>query len=156
MRYDPASRPDNEMGYYLEGRFEEWNECILRPLVYYCLHHPPAEPPPPPVAALAQRHMALCATCILRCADHGRHGGTWLVLRRAFRCTLIVLAAVVAGPPPRPPENWRELARTSIATLRRWEAGVRDLQRMRRVLERVFRAVCDVEDARMPVERGTA
>ena len=152
MRYDPSSQPNNEMAYYLEGRFEEWNECILRPLVYYCLHYPPAKPPTPAIAALAQRDMTLCVNCITRCAHHDRHGATWAVLRRTFRCTLIILAAVVADGPLRPPENWRELTSISIATLTRWSVGVRDLQRMRRVLDRVFRAVCNVEDARMPVE----
>lgn len=152
MRWDPASQPNNEMAYYLEGRFEEWNECILRPLVYYCLHHPADAPPAPAVASLAQRDMTLCVNCIMRCASHGRHGGTWVVLRRTFRCTLIVLAAVVAGGPLQPPGNWRELTRISIATLGKWSVGVRDLQRMRRVLQRVFAAVCDSEDIRMPVE----
>ncbi|SPO01982.1 uncharacterized protein DNG_04655 [Cephalotrichum gorgonifer] len=152
MRYDPASQPNNEMGYYLEGRFEEWNECILRPLVYYCLHYPPTKPPTPSIVALAQRDMTLCENCILRCANHDRHGGTWVVLRRAFRCTLIMLAAVVADGPLRPPENWRELTSTSIGTFSKWSVGVRDLQRMRRVLERVFRAVCEVVATRMPVE----
>ena len=149
MRYDPASRPNNEMAYYLEGRFEEWNEYILRPLAYYCLHHPPTKPPTPSIAALAQRHMTLCASCIVRCASHNRHGGTWMVLRRAFRCALIMLAAVVADGPLRPPENCRELTRLLLATLARWSAGVRDLQRMKRVLERVFNAVCELEATRM-------
>jgi len=157
MRYDPASQPNNEMAYYLEGRFEEWNEYVLRPLVYYCLHHPPTKPPTLSIASLAQRHMALCASCIVRCASHGRHGGTWMVLRRAFRCALIMLAAVVAavgadgrGPSLlRPPVNWTELTRLLLATLARWEVGVRDLQRMRSVLERVFRAVCVWESTRM-------
>ena len=144
------------MGYYLEGRFEEWNEFILRPLLYYCLHYPPAKPPTPSVVALAQRGMALCATCILRCATHDRHGGTWVVLRRAFRCTLIILAAVVADGPLRPPGDWQELTRTSIATFVRWSAGLRDLQRMRRVLERVFRAVCRLEATRTSIDGGGA
>jgi hypothetical protein len=154
MHYDPDSQPNNEMGYYLEGRFEEWSECILRPLVYYCLHYPSTKPPTPSIVALAQRSMTICGNCILRCASHGRHGGTWALLRRAFRCTLIMLAAVVADGPLRPPENWQELTRTSIATLTRWSVGVRDLQRMRRVMERVFRAVCDIDATRMPVEGG--
>lgn len=152
MRYDPTSQPNNEMAYYLEGRMEEWNECILRPLVYYCLHSPPGKPPPPAIVALGQRDMTLCVNCIMRCASHGRHGGTWVVLRRTFRCTLIILAAVLAEGPLRPPENWQELTGVSIATLRRWAPGVRDLQRMGRVLERVFRAVCEVDASRMPVE----
>ena len=152
MRYDPASQPDNEMGYYLESRFEEWNECILRPLAYYCLHYPSTKPPTPSIVALAQRHMTLCENCILRCANYDRHGGTWLVLRRAFRSTLIILAAVVAYGPVQPPETWRELTSTTIITLTRWSAGVRDLQRMRRVLERVLSAVCDAEASRMVVE----
>lgn len=152
MRYDAASQPHNEMGYYLESRLEEWNECILRPLVYYCLHYPPSKPPTPSITALAQRDMTLCVNCILRCASYDRHGGTWVVLRRAFRCTLIMLAAVVADGPLRPPENWRELTRTSIATLARWSVGARDLQRMRRVLERVFCAVCNLEADIMLVE----
>src|SRR5687767_9412805 len=109
MRYDPSSQPNNEMGYYLEGRFEEWNESILRPLVYYCLHHPPEKPPTSSIAALAQRYMTLCVDSITRCSNHDRHGGTWFVLRRAFRCTLVILAAVVADGPLRPPENWPEL-----------------------------------------------
>lgn len=147
MRYDPASQPNNEMGYYLEGRFEEWNEFILRPLVYYCLHYPPAEPPTPTITALAQRYMALCNDCIVRCSTYDRHGGTWFVLRRTFRCTLVVLAAVVADGPLRPPENWQDLSRLTLATLARWSSGVRDLQRMHMVLERVFHAVCDALEA---------
>lgn len=152
MRYDPSSKQNNEMGYYLQSRFEEWSECILRPLAYYCLHHPPTRPPSPAVATLAQHHMALCEDCILRCASYDRHGGTWMVLRRAFRSTVVMLAAVVAGGAVRPPANWRELAGVSIETFARWAVGVRDLQRMGRVLERVFGAVCELEDGRMEVE----
>ena len=152
MRYDPASQPNNEMAYYLEGRFEEWNECILRPLVYYCLHYPSTKPPTPSIAALAQRGVTLCVNCIMRYTRHDRHGNTWVVLRRIFRCALIILATVIADGPLRPPENWRELTNISIATLSRWSTGVRDLQRMRRVLERVFHAVCDIEASRMPID----
>lgn len=102
--------------------------------------------------ALAQRDMTLCMNCIQRCANHDRHGGTWAVLRRAFRCTLIMLAAVVADGPLQPPENWQELATTSIATFARWSPGVRDVQRMRRVLQRVFRAVCETKATEMAVD----
>lgn len=146
MRYDPASQPDNEMGYYLESRFEEWNESIIRPLVYYCLHHPPTRPPTPAIADLAQCYMELCVDCITRSSSYDRHGGTWFVLRRAFRFTLVILAAVVADGALRPPNNWRELSQTTINTLTRWSPGVRDLQRMRRVLDRVYRSVCEVVD----------
>lgn len=148
MRYDPASQPNNEMSYYLEGRFEEWNEFILRPLVYYCLHVPPTKHPSLDIAALAQDYMTLCTDCIMRCSHYDRHGGTWFVLRRAMRCSLVILATVVADGPLRPPENWQELSRVAIATLARWSVGVRDLQRMHQVLERVFYAVCDLEASR--------
>jgi hypothetical protein len=151
MRYDPTSQPNNEMAYYLEGRFEEWNEVILRPLVYYCLHHPIERPPTPSIATLAQRYMTLCVDSIMRCVNHDRHGGTWFILRRAFRCTLVILAAVVADGTLRPPENWQDLSQTTLATLRRWSAGVRDLQRMRQVLDRVLRAVCDHASKETPV-----
>jgi hypothetical protein len=149
MRYDPVSRPNNEMGYYLEGRFEEWNECILRPLVYYCLHYPPNKPPTHTIAALAQRYMTLCVICIMRCANHDRHGGTRVVLCRAFRCALIMMAAVVADGPLQPPDNWRELTNILVATVTRWSTGAQDLQRMRGVLQRVFNAVCGIEIARI-------
>lgn len=150
MRYEPTTAPSNEMGFYLMSRFEEWSECVLRPLAYYALHRPA----PAPVATLAQRHMALCERCILRCAGYDRHGGTWMVLRRAFRCALVMLAAVVAGGPVKAPEAWRELVGTAIGTLRRWEGGARDLGRMRRVLERAFWRVCEVVEERMEEGEG--
>ena len=156
MRYDPSSQPNNEMGYYLEGRFEEWNESILRPLVYYCLHHPAKNPPSPTIVALAQQYMTLCTDCIMRCSTHDRHGGTWFIIRRSFRCTLVILAAVVAEEPLQPPQNWKELSRMTIETLKRWSPGVKDLQRMRRVLERVFNAVCERETGRASREGQAA
>lgn len=81
---------------YHESRFEGWDECILRPLVYYCLHYLPAKPPTSSIVALAQRDMVLCVNYVLRYAECDHHDSTWVVLRRAFRCMLMRAAGGLA------------------------------------------------------------
>lgn len=139
IQFDPFEQADTELVYYLQGRLEEWREYIRRPLLYYYIHLPASSPPPTDrIVSLAQQEVTICAACIRRCAQHPRHGGTWLLVRRSFRCAALIMAAVLRGGEVRPPGDWKELVGVSLRTLSRWEGEALDLRRMRGVLERLF------------------
>src|SRR5690606_9813005 len=100
-------------------------------LLYYYLHHPPDTPPIPQIFNLARQEVKICAGLIRRVKYHHRHGGTWLLVRRSFRCAMLILAVVIRDGEVQPPPNWLDLVRTSIMTLGRWSSGSPDIQSMR-------------------------
>ncbi|KAL2884120.1 hypothetical protein SGCOL_000057 [Colletotrichum sp. CLE4] len=153
--------PDNELAFYLQGRFQGWRESTLRPLLYCALHgargrcqgredqplptHVQTEeyPTNPRVIHLAQKAVDTCAAMIVKTAHHHRHGGSWFVARRAFSCAVMVLAAVVGAEnhPVEPPSNWASLVRLALRVLGRWGKEARDLEQMRETLQRLFHRV---------------
>ncbi|SPO01821.1 uncharacterized protein DNG_04494 [Cephalotrichum gorgonifer] len=143
IKFEPTNYPPNELAFYLQGRFEDWRECISRPLLYSYLHHPPHLSPSPQVIDVAQQEVALCADIILRSVNHHRHGGTWFVCRAAFRSAVLVLAVIVKGGEVRAPDNWWDLVKFSITTLERWSTEAVDLGRMKDSLEGLLNAVCE-------------
>ncbi|SPO07570.1 uncharacterized protein DNG_10265 [Cephalotrichum gorgonifer] len=125
IQFDPYEQPESELVYYLQGRLEEWREYILRPLLYYYLHHPPSDTPSQQIISLARQEITTCAASIRRCAQHGRHGGTWLIARRSFRCAVLILGVVLQGGPVEAPGDWRELEIKTPALYRIAREGIR-------------------------------
>ncbi|KAK1724247.1 uncharacterized protein BDZ83DRAFT_579008 [Colletotrichum acutatum] len=151
IQFTEHDYPDNELAFYLQGRFQGWRESTLRPLLYCALqgtqargqhdqsqHHPTN----PRVIHLAHKAVDTCAAMIVKTAHHHRHGGSWFVARRAFSCAVMVLAVVAAGNRlVEPPSNWSSLVRLALRVLGRWGREARDLERMRETLQRLFHRV---------------
>ncbi|KAI3546430.1 hypothetical protein CABS03_13053 [Colletotrichum abscissum] len=151
IQFTEHNYPENELAFYLQGRFQGWRESTLRPLLYCALHgtqgrgqHDQSQQhlTNPRVIHLAQKAVDTCAAMIVKTAHHHRHGGSWFVARRAFSCAVMVLAVVAAGNHPvEPPSNWKSLVRLALRILGRWGREARDLERMRETLQRLFHRV---------------
>ncbi|KAJ0305476.1 hypothetical protein COL516b_005170 [Colletotrichum fioriniae] len=151
IQFTEHDYPDNELAFYLQGRFQGWRESTLRPLLYCAIHgthsrgqHGQSQQHPtnPRVIHLAQRAVDTCAAMIVKTAHHHRHGGSWFVARRAFSCAVMVLAVVAAeNRPVDPPSNWNSLVRLALRVLGRWGREAHDLERMRETLQRLFHRV---------------
>ncbi|KAL3298362.1 C6 zinc finger domain-containing protein [Colletotrichum asianum] len=139
IQFDEHRHADNELAFYLQGRFQGWREATLRPLLY-CALHAPGEVNPR-VVELAQKAVDTCSAMVVKTAYHHRHGGSWFVARRAFSCAMMILAARLRDGPVRAPPNWRALVRLALRVVRRWGREARDVERMRSTLERLFNQV---------------
>ncbi len=127
----------------MQHRFLEWRESTLRPLLYIFLHchHSGGAPLPREVVQGGREAVCVAAELITLSAQHHRHGGIWFVARRAFACTLLVLAAVVRYGEAEAPPAWHGLVALALQTLERWAPEAADVAIMRNVLERVYTAV---------------
>ncbi|OCT46892.1 hypothetical protein CLCR_02303 [Cladophialophora carrionii] len=164
--------PTNELSFYLRGRFQDWREFILRPLLYYVVHYKTYRAPqgrqqeraesdcgiPDLALSLAQVHVSVCADLIVHYSKHKRHGGIWFAARRTFLCALVVLATVAAAGDGEgdvssglsvgvhPPQNWLALVTLALQTLSRWSPEAKDVERMRTILQRLFDEVRQREE----------
>ncbi|KAK7417621.1 hypothetical protein QQX98_004442 [Neonectria punicea] len=132
---------DNEFSYFLYGRFSEWRELVLRPIVYHVLHSP-SDSVHSDTVHHAQKAVDLCAALILKHSSLMRHGGSWFFARKTFLAACIVLAVVLQ--PNRglqPPANWKTLLQSSLQTLRFWERDAPDIRKMRIILDSMYHAV---------------
>ncbi|KAL0937151.1 uncharacterized protein CTRU02_206882 [Colletotrichum truncatum] len=143
IQFDEHRHANNELSFYLQGRFQGWRESTLRPLLYCALHAPAGQRGlNARVVELAQKAVDTCAAMVVKTAHHHRHGGSWFVARRAFSCAVMILAARLRnGGPVRTPRNWASLVRLALRVLRRWGREARDVDRMRSTLERLFNQV---------------
>lgn len=142
IRFDPAAEPDNELSFYLQGRFYEWRDHILRPFLYYVLHRNATQAMTPRILSCAQQCVLACANGIPYYDRHHRHGGTWFVCRAMFTFAMTILAVVIGGDQDlRPPTDWDALLDTAISMLRRWESQASDVGVMRSLLERLVTTV---------------
>lgn len=140
LRFDESGPPENEFSFYLQGRFGEWKDYVLRPLIYYAIHT--TTQVRPEILALAQQGIDGCAAVILRNAHHQRHGGTWFVTRRMFSSALTILAVVIRAGDVVPPANWPAFVRLALTVLSRWSGECHDVEKMRQALEDLFARVC--------------
>lgn len=143
IRFQETEPAANEFSFYLQARFGEWTDLVLRPLIYYTIHttHNQIHPE---IINLAQQGIDGCATAIQRnFSHHHRHGGTWFVTRRMFSGALTILAAVVCDRHALPPTDWPSLIMLAHSFLARWSGESCDVERMRQVLEDVFYRVCN-------------
>ncbi|KAH6896640.1 hypothetical protein B0T10DRAFT_161831 [Thelonectria olida] len=138
-----SDRPtDTEFSYFLHGRFSEWQELVLRPIVYYVLHSPTRAAPD--TIQHAQKSINLCTMLIVKNVSQLRHGGSWFFARKSFLCACLILAVVLQ--PSRglqAPSNWPSLVNISLKSLRFWGKDAEDIRRMGGILEYMYRAVCD-------------
>lgn len=130
---------NNEFAHGLRGRFLEWHELILRPILYCILHLPDSQIPTGEFAQLAQRAVNICSMIITGDRLLMRHGGSWFIARRAFSCACQILA-VVLHPTSAviPPPNWQFSVQAVIATLRFWGREAADMRRMAAALDRMY------------------
>ncbi|KAH7153462.1 hypothetical protein EDB81DRAFT_791439 [Dactylonectria macrodidyma] len=134
---------ENEFSYFLYGRFSEWRELVLRPIVYHVLHSPPDQVHLDTVHH-AQKGIDLCADLVSKYSSHLRHGGSWFFARKSFLYTCLILAvALEPNRGLRSPPNWHGLVKVSLDTLKRWGRDAHDVWEMYLTLDSMYRAICD-------------
>ncbi|KAH8714585.1 hypothetical protein BGZ61DRAFT_349210 [Ilyonectria robusta] len=134
---------DNEFSHFLFGRFYEWRELVLRPIVYYVLHSP-AERVHPETVHHAQKGIDLCAALVSKYSSHLRHGGSWFFARKSFLCACLILAVILEpNRGLRPPPNWADLVKIALETLKRWAIDASDIWKMYITLDSMYRAICN-------------
>lgn len=142
IRFDPLDQPDNELAFYLQGRFYEWRHHIQRPFLYHALHRPETHALSPRILSYAQECVFACASGIVYFDRHHRHGGTWSVCRHTFAFALLILAVVAKSDRDLlPPPNWPSSIETAISTLLKWESQSADITFMRSTLQTLFRTI---------------
>ncbi|KAJ3550109.1 hypothetical protein NM208_g145 [Fusarium decemcellulare] len=143
VQFDENVVPDNEFAFGLRGRFLEWHELILRPILYYILHLPCDQAAPPECITLAERAVHLYTQRIDEYQHTLRHGGSWFVTRRIFAYASMILAAV-RDPNRRisVPSTWKLAVLTALRTLKFWGRDAPDVRHMTATLDHMYSAVC--------------
>lgn len=160
-----ASTVNQDLEFFLRGRYLIALERIYRPMLYLAIHYqslPSWVHSTPQISASvfsqAQRAIDNCAELIPNFWYHFRHEWIWNIMRCTFAAAIQILAAVLSNvvtsrhPNPggwtlQPPRNWAALVRLSIRILRHWEAESVDLELMRSTLERMFQGTCRLAGA---------
>ncbi|KAJ8112654.1 hypothetical protein OPT61_g5025 [Boeremia exigua] len=142
IRFDQAGQPDNELSFYLQGRFDKWRIYVSMPVLYYVLHRTESQELAPEVLKFAQDSIAVYANSIVHTDQQNRHGGTWLCCRNTFSLALLILGVVLkADASLVPPRNWNQIVLLSISTLKKWESCAPDIYMLRTTLEQLWTAV---------------
>lgn len=143
VQFDDDQVPDNEFAFGLRSRFLEWNELLLRPILYHVLHLPSDQTAPPECVELAEKAVHVCVQKIHEYQHTLRHGGSWFITRRIFADACLVLAAA------RQPERriklsvrWGSAIRVAIETLRFWSQDAADVRHMALTLDLMFSRMC--------------
>jgi hypothetical protein len=143
VQFDDEESPNNEFAFGFRGRFLEWNEFLLRPIVYHVLHLPSDQTALPECVELAEKAIHLCVQKIHGYQHTVRHGGSWFITRRIFGYACLVLAA--ARQPERRiklPLRWGSAIRVAIQTLRFWSQDAADVRHMASTLDLMFSRMC--------------
>lgn len=147
LRFDHDMLPDNELAFFMQGRFQSWQCYIYQPLLYYVLHRPDAQDLTQQIIACTDELMSVCADGIVHYSRHHRHGGTWFTCRGSFSYALLMLGVVLKADANVPPHSdWRQLVLIALSILRKWEEESSDIQRLRTTLERLYSEVCRIAD----------
>ncbi|KAI0376031.1 hypothetical protein F5Y04DRAFT_274053 [Hypomontagnella monticulosa] len=151
--------PGNELSFFLQTRYLCVIEWLHRPFLYCIIYSNSLAQTSDyePLIRLAQRGIEASCALIRIIAAHHRHGGIWSLARRSFGCSLLLIASArynLQNDNPgnqasfsmrryvRLPPGWRILVQITLATIRIWEgSGARDLQWMRKTLERLMELV---------------
>ncbi|KAH7064205.1 hypothetical protein BKA63DRAFT_180642 [Paraphoma chrysanthemicola] len=142
IQFDKPDPPDNELSFFLQGRFYQWRAYVFTPLLYYAVHHPAQQSIPPEVLAFSREAVSIYAARILHNDNHHRHGGTWFTCRGTFASALLILGVVHrSNPNLLPPVDWESLVIVAISTLKRWESQSGDIRRLRETLEKLSLAI---------------
>ncbi|KAI9148950.1 ABC-transporter-regulating transcription factor [Paramyrothecium foliicola] len=75
VQFNEHEIPDDELTILLRGRFLEWREFVLRPVLYFVMHED-SRYVSDEMAALAHKAIDLCRQIIMARANHYRHGGS--------------------------------------------------------------------------------
>lgn len=142
IRFEESGLPDNELSFYLQGRFMEWREYVMRPILFYVLHRDTGSTCQPHILALAQKHVDLCADIISHSTYHHHHGGTWFVARHSFSCAVLILAVVQSPADLCPPRNWMDIVRYVIKYLATMGTMALNVAEMGVILQRLFVDIC--------------
>lgn len=142
LRFDDKREVENELSYYMQGRFAQWHEFVFRPLLYYAIHKPSNDPMPPDVLKGAQEALDSSDRWVRHFSDQTRHGGTWFIVRLTFSCSIIILAVVIRAGDVRPPADWPSLIRRGITTISQWRGEAPDVEKMTLLLKEVFMEAC--------------
>lgn len=139
---DTEIPPDDQLSFFLQGRFLGGREAILRPFFYYILHHN-GGPASQTVLVRANEYVELTRGLIIHLRKHMRHGGIWYALRGIWGLAMIVLTIVHAKIDSLPPPaDWWELIRISLEMLRNWSVEAADVRQMYDTLVCAYRVVC--------------
>lgn len=141
VRFDYTAEPDNELAFYLQGRFNQWRTYVSMPVLYYVLHRTDTQVLTSEILGFAQASIAVCVDTIVRSDRHNRHGGTWFCCRGTFLHALLIVGVVLrADINLVAPPNWIDLVLLSISTLRKWEAQSTNILKLRTILEQLLSA----------------
>lgn len=155
----PSPDPDNQdLEFFLYGRYRICLEKIYRPILYLAVHYNSFPSYIQSNAQLfqdvfdhSQKALENCAALIPNLWYHFRHEWIWNIMRSTFGASIQILAAVlsrlqsaggVGGWCLVPPHNWPALVRLSLRTLRAWSGESIDLEIMRSTLERMYQGTC--------------
>lgn len=130
--------PDNELTFFLRGRYYICHEWIQRPFLHYVLSHSKHDFYRAEATPIARQCLQTCSTLIKIFALHHRHGAIWSVLRRCFGCSMLLLAASKTAFIDSS-VDWQGGVKIAVDTLANWEAEAEDIAWMRRVLQDVLR-----------------
>lgn len=144
VRFEDDAFPNNELAFYLQGRFYEWRTLLLRPFLYCATSQDPKRVPQE-IINLAVEYVAICTDNITHLSYHGRHGGTWFACRSTFASAMSVLAAVTAGNQAFYQLDWLASVKLSLRTLNRWASEADDVELMRQILDGLLAEVCKQE-----------
>ena len=137
LQFDDSNIPGTEFTFFLKGRYHWCHEWIQRPFLHYLLRHSTPGPYRAEAGIIAQMGLQSCCTLLQLFAAHHRHGALWAVLRKAFGCSLLLVAAFKAGL-PECPADWKTHVELGIETITKWEAEAEDLAFSRRVLQDIL------------------
>ncbi|KAL1856884.1 hypothetical protein VTK73DRAFT_8216 [Phialemonium thermophilum] len=157
IQFSDNEVPPNELAFFLKTRYLGCLEWLYRPFLYYMTSSPPpsssdssgrtaapAQQMRQVVAPLAERCLLACRELITVVAQHHRHGGIWVLVRRTFNAAVLLLAGAqlwaergADGMVPLP-DGWQASVQLAISTVRKWEDGAADLVRMRQILQSYF------------------
>ncbi|RSL66823.1 hypothetical protein CEP53_003206 [Fusarium sp. AF-6] len=143
VHLDDEQVPDNEFAFGLRGRFLEWNELLLRPILYHVLHLPSDQTAIPESVELAEKAIHVCVQKIHEYQHTLRHGGSWFITRRIFAYACLILAA--ARQPERRiklPLRWGSAIQVAIQTLGFWAQDAADVRHMSSTLDMMFSRMC--------------
>ncbi|RMJ14395.1 hypothetical protein CDV36_005933 [Fusarium kuroshium] len=143
VQFDDEQVPDNEFAFGLRGRFLEWNELLLRPVLYHVLHLPSDQTPLQECVELAEKAIHLCVQKIYEYQHTLRHGGSWFITRRIFAYACLILAA--ATQPERRiklPVRWGSAIQVAIQALGFWSQDAADVRHMALALDSMFSNMC--------------
>ncbi|KAH7152832.1 hypothetical protein EDB81DRAFT_789811 [Dactylonectria macrodidyma] len=147
VKFDEAQRADNQFAHGLQGRFLDWHELTLRPILYYILHTSPGSAVSPNHLQLAEKALGVCVTLIVHLYPLRRHGGTWFILRRIFSCSCIVLGVVLhQARLIAPPRNWRSIIEAALRALKAWGNEASDISEMAVTLNCMYQETCRLAD----------